>query len=116
MKPSTSSSLHQTRVRTAHPRASVAERRQLASVFTIAAHQHGQMERLLADLFTPAEVDEFAMRWRIIQCLSLGWTHRRVAEELGVGIATVTRGARELRDPSSALHRILKRLPSSLPA
>lgn len=51
----------------------------------------------LAALLTPKELDEIANRLAIIQLLRSGLSQREVAQQLGVGIATVTRGARVLK-------------------
>jgi len=51
----------------------------------------------LKNILTPAELDEIATRLQIFKLLKQGVPQREVAETLGVGIATVSRGARELK-------------------
>ncbi|MBI5134785.1 helix-turn-helix domain-containing protein [Candidatus Uhrbacteria bacterium] len=51
----------------------------------------------LKNILTPAELDEIATRLQIFKLLKKGVPQREVAEKLGVGIATVSRGARELK-------------------
>ena len=51
----------------------------------------------LAEILTPKELEEIAHRHQILQLLNAGWTQRDIAAKLGVGIATVSRGARELK-------------------
>lgn len=56
------------------------------------------MEEALNNLLTPAELLEIANRMQIIHMIEAGIPQRKIAEELGVGIATVSRGARVLKE------------------
>lgn len=56
-----------------------------------------QMEKALRDLLTPSEFSEVVKRLQIFKLLEQGVPQRQIAETLGVGIATVTRGSRALR-------------------
>jgi TrpR family trp operon transcriptional repressor len=56
-----------------------------------------EMEDLLQGLFTPAELQELEKRIEIIELLKQGVPQHEVAARLRVGIATVSRGARELK-------------------
>lgn len=59
-----------------------------------------QDKELLADfllgLTTYKERDEFARRIEIVKKLAQGEPQLKIAKDLGVGIATVTRGSKEL--------------------
>jgi TrpR family trp operon transcriptional repressor len=55
------------------------------------------LDDALRDLLTPAEYAEIVKRLQILRMLGAGVSQRKIAEELGVGIATVTRGARALK-------------------
>ena len=55
------------------------------------------IKHFLVSLFSPEEVVEFEKRLKIIKQLSKGSSQREVAENLKVGIATVSRGAKELK-------------------
>lgn len=52
---------------------------------------------LLKALLTPAEYEEIAARLQIVKLLREGETQRAIRDRLGVSIATVTRGSRELK-------------------
>ncbi|UYG01479.1 MULTISPECIES: trp operon repressor [unclassified Halomonas] len=52
------------------------------------------MDHALDSLLTPSEYQEIAKRLQIFKLLDEGVAHRKIAETLGVGIATVSRGAR----------------------
>ncbi|MBA4503746.1 Trp family transcriptional regulator [Marinobacterium marinum] len=55
------------------------------------------LETALRDLLTPAELTEVSNRLQILRMLEAGIPQREIAKQLGVGIATVTRGARALK-------------------
>lgn len=55
------------------------------------------LDEALRDLLTPAEYTEIIKRLQILRMLEEGVPQRKIAEQLGVGIATVTRGARALK-------------------
>lgn len=54
------------------------------------------LEDSLLGLTTPKERVEFARRIEIAKRLIRGDTHHQIAQELKVGVATVSRGSREL--------------------
>lgn len=56
-----------------------------------------EMKNLLSGLFTEAEQEEFARRLKIIELLKEGITQHVIAQKLEVGVATVSRGAREIK-------------------
>ena len=59
-----------------------------------ALHSMETMERCLRDLLTPAELLEISHRLQIFHMLDAGQPQRKIAEKLGVAIATVTRGSK----------------------
>ena len=59
------------------------------------------MNNALGSLLTPAEYQEISKRLQIFKLLQAGTPHRKIAETLGVGIATVSRGARALTSSSA---------------
>ena len=60
------------------------------------------MDAALASLLTPAEYQEISKRLQIFKLLNEGMPHRNIADTLGVGIATVSRGSRALNQSSSS--------------
>jgi TrpR-related protein YerC/YecD len=52
---------------------------------------------VLTDLLTPAEIRSVAERWEIVKRLDAGEPQRRVRDELGVSVTTVSRGSRGLQ-------------------
>jgi len=55
----------------------------------------------LEKVLTPKEIENMSMRLQIFQLLEQGMTQRAIAEKLKIGIATVSRGAREQKRESS---------------
>jgi len=55
------------------------------------------MENFLLGIFTPKELEEIPMRLQIVKMLKRGISQHKIAENLGVGIATVTRGSKEIQ-------------------
>jgi TrpR family trp operon transcriptional repressor len=55
------------------------------------------MREFLLGILTPAELVEIPMRLEIVKRLKAGVPQHQIAEELGVGVATVTRGSKELQ-------------------
>lgn len=56
-----------------------------------------EMEEFLIALLTPQELEAIPKRLQIVKMLKNGMTQRKIAESLGIGIATVTRGSKELK-------------------
>ena len=71
-------------------------RRELIN-YLLAAGDPDSLEQALVDLLTPSELSEISKRLQIFKLLEAGVPQRQIAEELGVGIATVTRGSRALK-------------------
>lgn len=62
------------------------------------ANTQNKMENLLKGLLTPKEIEELAERIRIVELLKKGVAQHTIASQLGVGVATVSRGAREVKE------------------
>jgi TrpR family trp operon transcriptional repressor len=56
-----------------------------------------EMIDFLKGILTPSELDELMTRLQIVKLLKKGLPHQEIARRLEVGVATVTRGSRELR-------------------
>ncbi|MGO2149275.1 Trp family transcriptional regulator [Halomonas sp.] len=73
--------------------------------FLVAIDSSEAMNEALESLLTPAEYQEISKRLQIFNLLRDGVPHRKIAELLGVGIATVSRGSRALGTSHSLLDR-----------
>lgn len=66
------------------------------------------MSEILSNLLTPQEREELGTRLQIFKKLIEGEDQRSIAKDLGVSIATVTRGSRELKYGKPAIRKILE--------
>lgn len=64
-------------------------------------------------LLTPSERRKVAERWQVVKRLVKGETHREVRDALKVGIATVSRGARELKYGNGAFQKIYRKFEAT---
>lgn len=55
-----------------------------------------KMYDFLLGLLTPKELIELPNRLKIVKMLKKGLSHQEIAQQLKVGVATVTRGSREI--------------------
>jgi len=56
-----------------------------------------EMKNLLEGILTPKEKLELVQRLDIVKMLKKKVPQHRIAEKLGVGVATVTRGSKEIQ-------------------
>ncbi|EAR09306.1 Trp family transcriptional regulator [Reinekea blandensis] len=63
----------------------------------LSAESPEELDLRLEQLLTPTEYDEIIKRLQIFRMLEDGIPQRQIAQKLGVGIATVSRGARALK-------------------
>jgi TrpR family trp operon transcriptional repressor len=66
--------------------------------FLTEAENDLELEKRLKALLTPNELNEMQHRLQIFSLLDQGLSQRDIAKQLGVGIATVTRGSRALKE------------------
>jgi TrpR family trp operon transcriptional repressor len=56
-----------------------------------------EVKDFLESILTTAELEEIPKRIEIVKLLKQGISQHKIAEKLGVGIATITRGSKELQ-------------------
>lgn len=56
-----------------------------------------EMFEFLCGILTPQELEEIPKRLQIVKMLKKGISQHQIARELNVGVATVTRGSKELQ-------------------
>lgn len=69
-----------------------------------------QAADFLRELLTPAEIENFALRWRLLKMLESGAPQRKIAEELGISLCKITRGSRILKNKDSRIKQALRGL------
>ena len=67
------------------------------------------LNAFLIDLLTPREYNDITVRWQIVKRLYKGAPQREIAKDLGVSVATITRGSRELLDKKGGFRQVLDR-------
>ena len=65
------------------------------------------MKKFFHELFTSAEIQDVALRWRLMQLLNKGVAQRKIAEMLGVSLCKITRGSKILKQRRSVSWQIL---------
>ncbi len=65
------------------------------------------MKRLLSEMFTPAEIRDVALRWRLMKMLHQGVPQREIASRLGISLCKITRGSRVLKAKNSVSKKML---------
>ena len=68
---------------------------------------HEVMRRFFGEIFTPAEIDDFVLRWRLMRMLRMNTPQRRIADELGVSLCKITRGSRVLKNEDAVSRGLL---------
>lgn len=66
------------------------------------------LHEFLFDILSPTEYKSLAVRWQIVKLLKQGVTHREIAKQLRVSVATVNRGSRELANKKGGFYRVLE--------
>lgn len=80
------------------------------STLLAAAKNAQEIEELFSALLTPAEKKNLQERVGIIEGLLSEKTQRKIAEETGASLATVSRGSRELQFGSGILQKLFSRI------
>lgn len=82
-------------------------KKELNSIIKKCAGSGTLLAEFLDDILTTGEYEEIARRWQIIKMLEAGIPQREIAETLHVGVATVTRGAKELSDKRGGFRKVI---------
>jgi Trp operon repressor len=67
------------------------------------------MSEIFSNMLTPQEREELAMRLQVFKRLIEGENQRSIAKNLGISIATVTRGNKELKYGKPGIKKLIKR-------
>lgn len=85
-------------------------KQELVEVFSKIIGNKELMSLFLKDILTPNEFETLSLRWQIVKKLNKGETQRSVVDDLGLGMSTVTRGSRVLRNKNGGFNLIFKKL------
>jgi len=71
-----------------------------------------ELNRFFNDIFTPAELDDISLRWKLLKDLHNGMTQRKISEKYGISLCKITRGSRVLKEEDSVVLKVLNHLSS----
>ena len=83
-------------------------KKELIEVMARIAKDKQLLADFVKDILTPHEFENIAIRFQIVKKLEKGEYQDSIAEDLHLGIATVTRGSREMRKKEGGFRRALK--------
>ncbi len=82
--------------------------KELLRAFMKASKTEDQLKSFLHVMLTPKEYKENIIRFEILSRLNKGETQRSIASDLGIGIATVTRGSHELGRGAKVFKKVIQ--------
>ena len=65
------------------------------------------INRFFREILTPKEIVDLSSRWELVKLLMAGESQREIARRLHLSLCKITRGARELKKPDSALRKVI---------
>lgn len=68
-----------------------------------------ELDQFLNDIFTPAELDDISLRWKLLKDLHKGMTQRKIAEKYRISLCKITRGSKVLKNENSMVLKALNR-------
>ncbi len=83
-------------------------KKELVEVVAKIAKDKQLLADFIRDILTPREFDNIGVRWQIVKRLAKGEHQIAIAEDLHLGVSTVTRGSREMRKKEGGFRRTLK--------
>lgn len=72
-----------------------------------------ELAQLFRDLFTPAELDDLTLRWKLLKDLYKKIPQRKIAEKYSISLCKITRGSKVLKKKECVVSRILTQLNKS---
>ncbi|MCG8550053.1 MAG: YerC/YecD family TrpR-related protein [Desulfobacterales bacterium] len=66
-----------------------------------------ELESFFEEIFTPAEISDLSLRWKLLKDLHAGMTQRKIAEKYGISLCKITRGSKVLKKNGSVARQVL---------
>jgi len=85
--------------------------KELLKVIASIAEKKDNLEELdlfFQEIFTPGELADLSLRWKLLTDLNQGMTQRRIAEKYSISLCKITRGSKILKKKNSIVLKILK--------
>jgi len=68
-----------------------------------------EMKAFIEEILTPKEIEDLALRWKLMRELHEGHTQRDIAAKYGISLCKITRGSKILKKDNSITKKILDR-------
>jgi len=68
-----------------------------------------EMKAFIEEILTPREIQDLALRWKLLQELDRGRTQRSIASQYGISLCKITRGSKILKKDHSVIKKYLRR-------
>lgn len=81
----------------------------LTRLLGIVSRDGNLLYKFLQDLLSPYEFTDLATRWQIVKQLDRRVSHRRIAKNLHISVATVNRGALMLKNKTGGFKQVLNK-------
>ncbi|MDR3642994.1 MAG: Trp family transcriptional regulator [Candidatus Doudnabacteria bacterium] len=81
--------------------------KELEKILQKAAKNPRLLHEFLQDLLSPPEYEDLAIRWQIVRQLHKNVPQRKIAKNLRVSVATVSRGSRELLNKKGGFTKMI---------
>jgi TrpR family transcriptional regulator, trp operon repressor len=65
------------------------------------------MQRFLTEILTKKEIKDLTLRWELLQLIQKKIPQRTIAKKLGISLCKITRGAKLLKDKTTATYSLL---------
>ena len=73
-----------------------------------------EVDRFFKDIFTPAEIEDISLRWKLLKDLHQGVTQREIAKKYGISLCKITRGSKVLKNEDSMVKEVLASRDTSI--
>jgi len=77
----------------------------LSVIFSIDSEE--ELNSFFNDIFTPAELEDISLRWKLLKDLHKGITQRKIAEKYRISLCKITRGSKVLKNKDSVVLKVL---------
>lgn len=66
-----------------------------------------ELSDFFKEIFTPTELEDLSLRWKLLKDLHKGETQRKIAAKYGISTCKITRGSKLLKNKKSIVLKIL---------
>ena len=68
-----------------------------------------ELDLFFQEIFTPGELADLSLRWKLLTDLDKGMTQRKIAEKYSISLCKITRGSKILKKKDSIVLKLLHR-------